>query len=64
MKIVIDPQDTSLHRYVEQLPDMPCRPWSIFGNKPCYRGDYACMHHLVVDKIYRRIEEILQQEKP
>lgn len=49
---------------VMQLPDMPCRPCSIFGNKPCYRGDYACMHHLVVDKIYRRIEEILQQEKP
>lgn len=23
--------------------DMPCRPCSVFGNKPCHRGDYACL---------------------
>jgi ADP-heptose:LPS heptosyltransferase len=23
--------------------DLPCRPCSVFGNKPCRRGDYACM---------------------
>lgn len=22
---------------------LSCRPCSVFGNKPCYRGDYACM---------------------
>lgn len=35
--------------------DMPCRPCSIFGNKPCVRGDYACMNDIspetIVDKI-------------
>ncbi len=35
--------------------DMPCRPCSIYGNKPCKRGDYACLHNIkpqmVVDKI-------------
>ncbi len=24
--------------------DLYCRPCSVFGNKPCYRGDHACMH--------------------
>lgn len=36
--------------------DLPCRPCSIFGNKPCYRADYACLHALsaeqVADKVY------------
>lgn len=49
---------------IVQLADMPCRPCSIFGNKPCYRGDYACMRDLPLDLIYRRVEAILQQEKP
>jgi ADP-heptose:LPS heptosyltransferase len=24
--------------------DLPCRPCSVFGNKPCYSNDYACMN--------------------
>lgn len=35
--------------------DMECRPCSIYGNKPCMRGDYACLNNIkprqVVDKI-------------
>ena len=35
--------------------DLYCRPCSVFGNKPCYRGDHACMQrieeNLVIDKI-------------
>lgn len=26
--------------------DMPCRPCSIFGNKPCLYGDYRCMNRI------------------
>jgi ADP-heptose:LPS heptosyltransferase len=26
--------------------DRPCRPCSVYGNKPCYRGDWACLTHL------------------
>lgn len=26
--------------------DLYCRPCSVFGNKPCYRGDHACMKQL------------------
>ncbi|SFE96382.1 ADP-heptose:LPS heptosyltransferase [Chitinophaga sp. CF118] len=29
-----------------QLEDLSCRPCSIFGNKPCFRGDHACMEWL------------------
>ncbi len=35
--------------------DISCRPCSVFGNKPCYRGDHACMQQItekmIVDKI-------------
>jgi len=34
--------------------DLPCRPCSVFGNKPCYRHDYACMdisEKIIIEKI-------------
>lgn len=35
--------------------DLYCRPCSVFGNKPCYRGDHACMEQLgekmIVDRL-------------
>jgi ADP-heptose:LPS heptosyltransferase len=38
---------------------LPCRPCSIYGNKPCYRKDWACMTQLVPDVIIKRIENLL-----
>lgn len=35
--------------------DLPCRPCSIFGNKPCYRGDFACMRQLTPTQIVEKI---------
>jgi len=34
---------------IEQViqTELTCRPCSVFGNKPCFRGDYACLHQLV-----------------
>jgi ADP-heptose:LPS heptosyltransferase len=29
-----------------QVENLSCRPCSIFGNKPCFRGDHACMEWL------------------
>ncbi len=43
----------SPHNIIEV--DMPCRPCSVFGNKPCYRGDYACMHSISVDDICSKL---------
>lgn len=41
-------------RDVVQL-DMTCRPCSIFGDKPCYRGDYHCLcginPRLIIERI-------------
>ena len=37
--------------------DLECRPCSIFGQKPCKRGDYACLNNIgpemIVDKVTR-----------
>ncbi len=41
--------------------DLPCRPCSVFGNKPCFRGDYACMTGLSPEIIIRKIERILAE---
>ena len=31
--------------------DLYCRPCSVFGNRRCYRGDWACMHLIAPAKI-------------
>jgi ADP-heptose:LPS heptosyltransferase len=36
--------------------NLNCRPCSIYGNKPCYRGDYACLYQITPTAIIRRIE--------
>ena len=38
--------------------DLPCRPCSIYGNKPCVRGDLACMQHISPDLIVEKVEHI------
>ena len=42
-----------------QLP-MTCRPCSVFGNKPCFRGDWHCLRGIspavIVDRVVRYIE--------
>jgi len=37
--------------------DLPCRPCSIFGNKPCYRGDYACLKQITPEMIVDKIKK-------
>lgn len=40
---------------VVQVKDLTCRPCSTFGDKECYRGDYACLHELNIQQIIDRI---------
>jgi ADP-heptose:LPS heptosyltransferase len=40
--------------YAAQI-DLYCRPCSVFGNKPCYRGDHACMEQLSPEQIVEKI---------
>lgn len=37
--------------------DMPCRPCSVYGNKPCRRGDYACLCDIKPNDIINRIDQ-------
>ena len=39
--------------------DLPCRPCSVFGNKPCYRGDYACLKQITPEMIVDKIKNLL-----
>lgn len=40
--------------------DLPCRPCSVFGQKPCFRGDYACMNNIAPESIVNRVEKVLE----
>ncbi|MCK9155022.1 MAG: glycosyltransferase family 9 protein [Paludibacteraceae bacterium] len=39
--------------------DMPCRPCSIYGNKPCMRGDYACLNQITAEEVVAKVESVL-----
>ena len=34
-----------------QVKDLTCRPCSVFGDKECYRGDWACLEEINIQKI-------------
>ena len=43
--------------------EMPCRPCSIFGNKPCMRGDYACLTGITPEMILEKINRLLTKNQ-
>ncbi len=43
--------------------DLPCRPCSIYGNKPCLRGDYACLNNIPPEQITERVNIVLAKNK-
>lgn len=49
--------NVSLQLIIED--DMPCRPCSVFGNKPCHRGDYACMRNISPQRVIDKIKETI-----
>lgn len=40
--------------------ELSCRPCSIYGNKPCYRGDMACMHLIAPETIVAKIKSCIK----
>lgn len=40
--------------------ELPCRPCSIYGNKPCMRGDYACLKNIAPDSIVEKVSKVIQ----
>ena len=43
--------------------DLDCRPCSIYGQKPCKRGDYACLNGIDPEIILEKINRILTPKK-
>jgi len=43
-----------------QLP-LTCRPCSVFGNKPCYRGDYLCLTAIKPAVVFNKVMEKLSK---
>lgn len=41
-----------------QMP-MTCRPCSVFGDRPCHRGDYLCLNGIKPETVVARINEKL-----
>lgn len=41
--------------------NLDCRPCSIYGKKPCHRGDYACMNSIGPAQIVAQIEPFITQ---
>ncbi len=37
---------------------LPCRPCSIYGNRPCRRGDYLCLNGLSPEVVIARIKRV------
>lgn len=47
-----------------QLPTdvLTCRPCSVFGNAPCWRGDLACLNGISVTMVAERVQGLLGTE--
>lgn len=47
---------------IVQIPveRLGCRPCSVFGNKPCYRGDHACMEWIAPGDVIHKISQVLE----
>lgn len=41
---------------VVHIKDLTCRPCSVFGDKKCYRGDWACLHEINIQQVIDKIE--------
>lgn len=39
--------------------ELPCRPCSVYGNKPCHREDYACLSGIEPETVADKIDTVL-----
>lgn len=45
-----------------QADGLDCRPCSIYGNRPCKRGDMACMNTIKPERIVEKMAEIIDAD--
>ena len=43
--------------------ELHCRPCSVYGNVPCYRGDFACMNNLSEQAVINQVLKKLKDEQ-
>lgn len=41
--------------------NLHCRPCSVYGNKSCFRNDYACLNQITPEKIINRVNTVLNR---
>ncbi len=41
--------------------ELSCRPCSVFGNKPCFRKDYACLNQLPGETVFQKVQLALRK---
>lgn len=41
--------------------DLECRPCSVFGDKPCFRHDFACLNEIPESDILDRVMDVLHE---
>ncbi len=46
--------------YALQNNDLDCRPCSVYGNKPCFRKDYACLNSISAEMLANKVFRIIQ----
>lgn len=42
-------------------PDIECRPCSVFGDKPCFRKDLACLNQISENDILKKVMDVLHK---
>jgi ADP-heptose:LPS heptosyltransferase len=40
--------------------DLPCRPCTIYGAKPCYKGNYECLEKISPAMVVEKVEAVLK----
>jgi len=43
--------------------DLPCRPCSIYGKKPCARNDYACLNGIDNNVIINKLDKYIEKKR-
>lgn len=50
------PLNDNVQNIVEVDPhELTCRPCSVFGSKPCHRGDWACLEQINVEEVLAKL---------
>ncbi len=52
-------QEAFPERQLQTPLDLPCRPCSVFGNKPCSRHDLACLHSITPQMVVGQIKKVI-----